>query len=45
MSLNDDIAKMQKQEQKLRFTSFSEDDAWALGTQMREAAASGNYLS
>ena len=38
MSLSDDIAKIKQQEQQLRFTSFSEDDAWALGTQMRAAA-------
>lgn len=39
MSLNDDIEKIKQQEQELRFASFTEADAWALGSQMREACA------
>jgi len=39
MPLNEDITKLLEQELKLRFKSFTEDDAWKLGTQMREACA------
>lgn len=38
MSLETDIAQIAKQEEALRFPSFSEADAWALGSLMREAA-------
>ena len=38
MSLEDDIAQLKIQEEKLQFTSFSEDDAWKLGQAMRSAA-------
>jgi uncharacterized protein (UPF0303 family) len=38
MSLETDIAQIAKQEQALRFAAFSEEDAWALGSQMRQAA-------
>jgi uncharacterized protein (UPF0303 family) len=40
MSIADDIARIKLQEQKLRFTTFSEDDAWNLGSAMRALAAS-----
>ena len=39
MSTQEDIDQIIKQEQALRFASFSEDDAWALGSQMHQAAA------
>ena len=38
MSLETDIAQIAKQEEELRFAAFSEADAWALGSLMREAA-------
>jgi len=38
MSLGKDIAQIKVQEQLLQFENFSEADAWALGSQMREAA-------
>jgi uncharacterized protein (UPF0303 family) len=38
MSLGKDIAKIVDQEKALQFENFSEADAWALGSQMREAA-------
>jgi uncharacterized protein (UPF0303 family) len=38
MSLESDIARLTLQEERLRFASFSEADAWALGSQMRSAA-------
>lgn len=38
MSTGKDIAKIKDQEQALQFENFSEADAWALGSQMREAA-------
>ncbi len=38
MSIATDIDKIKQQEMALRFESFSEADAWALGSQMREAA-------
>ena len=39
MSTKEDIIQIIIQEQALRFASFSEDDAWTLGSQMRQAAA------
>ena len=38
MSIADDIKRVKQQELLLRFSSFTESDAWALGCQMREAA-------
>jgi uncharacterized protein (UPF0303 family) len=38
MSLETDIAQIARQEQELHFASFSEEDAWALGNLMRQAA-------
>lgn len=38
MSLESDIARLTLQEERLRFASFGEADAWALGSQMRAAA-------
>ena len=40
MSLEADIAATVKQENALQFAKFDEADAWKLGCQMREAAAS-----
>lgn len=42
MSLESDIAQIARQEEALRFESFSEEDAWALGSLMRSAAAERN---
>ena len=39
MSTKEDIIQIIIQEQALRFAGFSEDDAWTLGSQMRQAAA------
>ena len=39
MSVAEDIAKIKLQEETLRFKSFNEDDAWALGSQMQQMAA------
>ena len=39
MSLDSDIARIARQEEELRFERFSEEDAWALGSLMRQAAA------
>ncbi len=39
MSTIEDVFQIKKQEEALRFTSFAEEDAWALGSQMRQAAA------
>lgn len=39
MSIADDIAALKRQEEILRFSQFSEDDAWTLGCQMRARAA------
>ncbi len=39
MSLQDDIAAIARQEEILKFKSFNEQDAWTLGSQLREAAA------
>lgn len=38
MSIDSDIAQIKVQEDRLRFTSFDEETAWALGTSMRERA-------
>lgn len=38
MSITDDLLKITEQEQTLRFASFNEADAWALGAQMKSAA-------
>ena len=38
MSLEQDIAQIAQQEKELCFASFSEQDAWALGSLMRQAA-------
>jgi uncharacterized protein (UPF0303 family) len=38
MSLETDIADITRQEQELRFASFSEEEAWALGSLMRKVA-------
>jgi uncharacterized protein (UPF0303 family) len=38
MSLAEDIAILKQQENVLQFKRMSEDDAWALGSQMRQAA-------
>ncbi len=38
MTLETDIAQIARQEEALRFKSFSEADAWALGSLMRQAA-------
>ena len=38
MSLESDIAQLALQEERLRFDRLGEDDAWALGSQMRAAA-------
>lgn len=40
MSTKEDIDQIIKQEEALRFASFGEDDAWKLGSQMRQSAAS-----
>jgi len=38
MGLEQDIAQLIRQEDRLRFPKFDEADAWALGSQMRAAA-------
>jgi uncharacterized protein (UPF0303 family) len=38
MSLAEDIAILKRQEEALHFKRMNEDDAWALGSQMRSAA-------
>lgn len=38
MSLADDIVILKRQEDALQFKHFSEEDAWILGTRMRDAA-------
>ena len=38
MSLEKDIAKIAQQEEALRFASFNEEQAWALGSLMRQVA-------
>jgi uncharacterized protein (UPF0303 family) len=39
MAIADDIAQLKVQEQELQFKSFSEEDAWTLGSAMRALAA------
>jgi Uncharacterized conserved protein len=39
MTIADDIEILKRQETALRFSAFSEDDAWRLGSRMRERAA------
>jgi uncharacterized protein (UPF0303 family) len=43
MSLEDDLAAIAKQEQKLRFERFDEEDAWKLGSRLREMAVAQSY--
>ena len=43
VSLEDDIAQLKIQEQKLQFSSFSEEDAWNLGQAMRATATSKKH--
>lgn len=43
MSLEDDLAIIAKQEQKLRFQRFEEEDAWKLGSRLRELAVARRY--
>ena len=38
MSIESDIAEIARQEEALRFSSFSEEDAWTLGSLMRKVA-------
>ena len=40
MSLDDDIARLKRQEEVLQFTAFDEAAAWTLGSQMRSDALS-----
>ena len=42
MSIEDDIARIKIQEQRLHFSSFTEEDAWGLGSAMRAKAAERN---
>lgn len=42
MSLETDIEQISRQEEELRFASFSEVDAWALGALMRQVAVERN---
>ncbi len=42
MSLDSDITQIARQEQELRFDSFSEEDAWTLGSLMRKMAVERN---
>lgn len=39
MAIEDEIEILKRQEEVLRFARFSEDDAWRLGSTMRERAA------
>lgn len=39
MTIADDIEILKRQEEALRFDGFSEDDAWVLGSMMRQRAA------
>jgi len=41
MSIDSDIAQIKLQEERLRFSSFDEAQAWALGSAMREKALAG----
>ena len=38
MSIEQDIAQIARQEEELRFRHFGEEDAWALGSLMRQVA-------
>jgi uncharacterized protein (UPF0303 family) len=42
MSIDSDIARIKLQEEKLRFTSFDDEAAWALGNAMRARAVAQN---
>jgi uncharacterized protein (UPF0303 family) len=42
MTIADDIARLKQQEDVLRFASFSEEDAWNLGSAMRAMALARN---
>ena len=42
MSVQDDIARIKLQEQRLRFASFDEAAAWKLGSAMRDTALARN---
>jgi uncharacterized protein (UPF0303 family) len=42
MSIIDDITRLKRQEQALRFSSLDEDQAWKLGSAMRERALERN---
>ncbi|HEX6772703.1 MAG TPA: heme-degrading domain-containing protein [Acidobacteriaceae bacterium] len=39
MPTDDDLERIARQERELQWTSFSEDDAWELGSTLRELAA------
>jgi uncharacterized protein (UPF0303 family) len=43
VSLEQDLATIAKQEQQLRFERFEEEDAWKLGSRLREVAAAGKH--
>jgi uncharacterized protein (UPF0303 family) len=43
MSLEDDLRVIAMQEQKLRFKGFDEEDAWNLGSRLRELAELRSY--
>ena len=43
MSIESDIARIKLQEERLRFSSFDEAAAWALGSAMRERALKGKW--
>jgi uncharacterized protein (UPF0303 family) len=43
LSVESDIAQLKIQEQRLRFASFDEADAWALGSLMREKAEKNKH--
>ncbi len=43
MSLENDLAIIAKQEQTLRFNRFDEDDAWKLGSRLRELAVAPKH--
>lgn len=38
MAISDDIDRLVLQEQRLRFTKFNEETAWAVGTRLRDLA-------
>lgn len=43
MSIENDLATVAEQEQSLRFDHFNEEDAWNLGSRLREMAAARRY--